>query len=80
MVIFKYNAVSKQHFKLDDVRRELGDAFEIYRMRKDGRLDQEFDDTWNCVAIHKDSPFAAASRQWIVSANAPAALAAPATA
>jgi FkbM family methyltransferase len=65
MVIFEYNFVSQEFFKLDDVRAELGPSYLFYRLRSDGRLDQDFSKTWNCVAIHQDSPFAAASKAWM---------------
>jgi FkbM family methyltransferase len=65
MIIFEYNYVSRPIFALDDVRKQLGERYAIYRLRKDGRLDQDFSDTWNCVAIHRDSPFAPLASQWL---------------
>ncbi len=66
MIIFEYNFVSRPIFKLEDVQKELGASYEIYRLRPDGRLDQDFATTWNCVAIHRDSPFARASAGWLI--------------
>ena len=65
MIIFEYNFVSRPVFKLEDVQKELGPSYQIYRLRSDGRLDRDFSETWNCVAIHEDSPFAAASKGWL---------------
>ena len=65
LIIFEFNYVSQQVFCLDDVRKELGQDYSIWRLRSDGRLDQDFSQTWNCVGIHKDSVFAQASQKWL---------------
>lgn len=53
LIIFEYNDVSRRNFTLDEMRALLGAEYEIYRLRTvDGKLDQQFDDTWNCVAVH----------------------------
>ncbi len=51
LIIFEYNAISKKHYALSDIRKILGDGYAIYRLRPDGRLDQEMGNTWNCVAV-----------------------------
>ncbi len=61
-IIFEYNEVSRVHFSLDDVRSVLPPGYEIYRLRMgegslDGFLDRSLAQTYNCVAVHKDSPF-----------------------
>ena len=62
LIVFEFNALSKQHFKLDDVREILGVDYDIYRLRADGRLDEEFQDSWNCVAVSSESCFHDACR------------------
>lgn len=57
LIIFEYNLVSKQHFNLDDIQRILPSQYEIFRLNSFAKLDKNFDDTWNCVAINKDSVF-----------------------
>jgi FkbM family methyltransferase len=58
LIIFEFNHVSRQHFTLDDMRSLLGPDYEVYRLRvADGRLDREFDDTWNCVAVHRHTGY-----------------------
>ncbi len=57
-IIFEYNFVSTRYFSLEDVRKLLPSGYDIFRLRvKDGFLDRNMEDTWNCVAVHKDSPF-----------------------
>jgi len=55
LLIFEYNKVSKKYFSLDDIHSILGNEWQIYRLRKDSKLDFEFNKTWNCVAINKHS-------------------------
>jgi FkbM family methyltransferase len=58
LIIFEFNQVSRQHFNLDMVRTLLGPAYEIYRLRtSDGLLDLELTDTWNCIAVHRDTRY-----------------------
>ncbi len=61
-IIFEYNEVSKAHFSLDDIRKTLPTGYEIFRLRMgerslNGFLDSNLDQTYNCVAVHKNSPF-----------------------
>ena len=54
LIIFEFNHVSRRHFSLDDMQELLGPDYEIFRLRtRDGLLDQVFEDTWNCVAVHR---------------------------
>ncbi len=39
---------------------ELGPGYDIYRLPPTGRLDTTWELVWNCVAIHRETPFAAA--------------------
>ena len=57
LLIFEYNQVTRQHFDLDEVRKVLGESYRLYRLRHDGYLDESFKRTWNCVAVHAESPF-----------------------
>ena len=59
LVVFEYNYVSRAHFKLDEIRELLGTSYEILRLRRDGGLDRQFDESWNCVAIPRSSRFEA---------------------
>ena len=55
LIIFEY--ISGKDNNLPEIRDTLGKGYEIYRMKDDGTLDDNFDKTWNCVAVHKDSVF-----------------------
>lgn len=58
LIIFEYNSTSKLHFTLDDIRDILPDSYRYYRLRSDGRLDQDFSNSWNCVAVPDGTEFA----------------------
>lgn len=58
LIIFEYNNTSKQHFSLDDVRNILPGSYRFYRLRGDGRLDQDFSNSWNCVGVPSGTDFA----------------------
>ncbi|MBI2428146.1 MAG: FkbM family methyltransferase [Ignavibacteriales bacterium] len=55
VIIFEHHDESKKHYSLEEVTRELGERYEIFRLRQDGFLDSNLERTWNCVAISKDS-------------------------
>jgi FkbM family methyltransferase len=57
LIIFEYNDLSRQHFRLQDIRDLLGEDFEIFRLRQDGYLDLDVERSWNAVAVHRDSVF-----------------------
>jgi FkbM family methyltransferase len=57
LIIFEYNNTSKRHFDLSDIKRIIGDTYSIYRIKHDGSLDQDFTNSWNCVAISSNSNF-----------------------
>ncbi len=58
LIVFEFNQVTKQHFRIDEMKDELGKDYRIYRLRRDdGRLDDKINDAWNCVAVHISSPF-----------------------
>jgi FkbM family methyltransferase len=57
LIIFEYNQVSRSHFNLDQICEVLGSEYEIFRLRqRDGLLDDNLKDTWNCVAVHRQTP------------------------
>jgi FkbM family methyltransferase len=60
LIIFEYNHISKIHFTLDDIQKELGDPYVMYRLRADGFLDKAFDKTWNIVAISREGAISGA--------------------
>lgn len=57
LIIFEYNKVSRKFFNLNEMKTILGANYYIFRLRGDGYLDREFENTWNCVAVAADSPF-----------------------
>jgi FkbM family methyltransferase len=59
LIIFEYHEVTRTHFSLDDVRAELGNDYELFRLRSDGFLDHDLLKTWNCVAVPRTSSFRA---------------------
>lgn len=70
LIIFEYNHVSKLHFTLEDVREVLPAGYEIFRLRMgegslDGYLDRRLEQTYNCVAVHKDSRFYQSARELV---------------
>lgn len=58
LIIFEYNDVSRAHFNLEQIREVLGPEYQIFRLRQcDGLLDDNLDDTWNCVAVHRQTKY-----------------------
>jgi len=57
LIIFEYNSISKETFTIKDVQKILGNGYSIYRLREDARLDRDFSNSWNAVAIHQNSRF-----------------------
>ncbi|MDA1325431.1 MAG: FkbM family methyltransferase [Proteobacteria bacterium] len=52
LIVFEYHSISKQSFSIDEIRAELGDQYEMFRLRRDGLLDHELEKkTWNAVAV-----------------------------
>jgi FkbM family methyltransferase len=52
LIIFEYNATTRRSFQLGEAAALLGPDYEIYRLRSsDGRLDSDFSETWNVVAL-----------------------------
>ena len=58
LIIFEYTSLlQRDRFTLAQVRGVLGAGYELFRLRQDGRLDRQLDDTWNCVAVPEESVF-----------------------
>lgn len=57
LIIFEYNHTSKEHFNLDDIYDIIGKEYDFYRLGGDASLDFDFSNSWNCVAIPKNSTF-----------------------
>lgn len=57
LIIFEYNNVSKKHFNLDDISSILGSNYLFYRIKHDASLDTDFSNSWNVVAIPRNSIF-----------------------
>jgi FkbM family methyltransferase len=54
-IIFEYNNTSKKYYNLDDIRKIIGKNYEIRRLKTNGELDEDFSNSWNCVAIPQGS-------------------------
>jgi FkbM family methyltransferase len=57
LIVFEYNFVSRSRYRLADVQGQLGDGYRVYRLRPDGRLDSNVEQSWNCVAVPAGSVF-----------------------
>jgi len=57
LIIFEYNLKSKKYFKLSEIKDALNEDYELYKLRTDGKLVQEFSNTQNIVAVNKKSLF-----------------------
>ena len=57
LIIFEYNNISKKHFSLDDIRKLLPSYYEIYRLNRLGKLDNDLINTCNCVAVSSKSKY-----------------------
>jgi FkbM family methyltransferase len=55
LIIFEY--ISWRDNNLPEIMDFLGDNYEIYKLDTDGWLNSKLDNTWNCVAVHKNSSF-----------------------
>lgn len=55
LIIFEYNHVTRKAFSLEEANQQLGDGYTIYRLRQDGKLDQDFSRTWNLVAVPNEN-------------------------
>ena len=57
LIIFEYNHVTRQHFKIEEVQSFLGDLYRIYKIQQDGTLSNHLEKSWNLVAIPNHAPF-----------------------
>lgn len=57
LIIFEYNATSKKFFNLDQIIEVFGENYIIKRISVNGDLDEDFQNSWNCIAIPRDSVF-----------------------
>ena len=55
LVVFECITGRDRH--LESTAAVFGPQYDIYRLRSDGYLDQDMRRTWNCVAVHRTSPF-----------------------
>ena len=55
LIVFEFNSTSKGFFNLEDIINILPKNYEIYRLNRDGYLDKELSNTWNCVAINTNN-------------------------
>jgi len=58
LIIFEYNYVTKQYFEIENVYEELGRDYKIFRLSKNGILDEKLrEKNWNLVAININGLF-----------------------
>jgi FkbM family methyltransferase len=69
LIIFEFNHVSRKHFTLDQILDELGPDYSLYRLRKDSYLDLNFNHTWNCVAVSKNSQYKDICAKLVINRN-----------
>jgi hypothetical protein len=55
LIIFEYHYQTRTVFALDDMMSVLGIEYDMFRLRHDGLLDRNLEETWNCVAVHRHS-------------------------
>ena len=51
IIIFEFNTISREYFSLDEVEKLLPNDYELFRLNGKGKLDKNFNKTWNCVAV-----------------------------
>jgi len=57
VIIFEYNHITKTYFTLEEVKNELGNEYTLYRLNSKGKLDIDFNNTWNIVALPDSQSF-----------------------
>lgn len=57
LIVFEYNHISRTRYQIAEIAELLGPGYEIFRLRRDGSLDDDVESAWNCVAIHGESHF-----------------------
>lgn len=67
LIIFEYHQETKKVFELAAMQVELGDAYQIYRVRKDAMLDSDVENAWNCIAIPRNTQFEMIMKSQIIS-------------
>ena len=65
LIIFEYNLTSKQHYRLEEIIDILGKEYDIYRLKNNGNLDSDFNNSNNCVAIPHNTFFSTILRPLI---------------
>lgn len=57
LIIFEYNDISKKFFHIDQIQEILGQDYTLKRVKQNGELDDDFENSWNCIAIPGNSVF-----------------------
>ena len=57
LIIFEYHLTTQTSFHVSDIQAFLGQEYKIYRLNREGNLDNELENAWNLVAIHTQSVF-----------------------
>lgn len=58
LIIFEYINPPAKYFSLEDIHNILPDSYQFYRLRGDGKLDVDFSNSWNIVAVSANTEFA----------------------
>jgi len=54
LIIMEYNQESKKFYNLNEILEILGENYELFRLNENGKLDREFNKTWNVVFIPRE--------------------------
>jgi FkbM family methyltransferase len=65
VIIFEFNDQTRRFFLLEELYEVLGKGYSLFRLRGDGKLDRALKKTWNCVALHRESPLYAVCAEQI---------------
>jgi FkbM family methyltransferase len=57
LIIFEYNSETKKIFSLEDILAIIGSEYCLYNIVKPGKLTEITGNTWNIVAVNKESKF-----------------------
>jgi len=57
LIIFEYNCVSKKYFTVQEIQNIFGNLYQIFWLNKDGMLDNELENAWNCAAVPVGTDF-----------------------
>ena len=62
LIVFEYNDLGRARFGLHDVMAALGEGYDVFRLTEAGQLSRAIEQSWNCVAMDRQSAWADACR------------------